>query len=86
MRGISNVVAGHISPAGRRFLTPYFKDLLTNSGAVVAQAPQPVFAGKGADTSSSLHDTKTENLAPVQCECIPANKISLQQLYQLIGI
>jgi len=38
-------------------------------------------------TASTLrHDTRTVNLALVQCNAIPKNKLSLHYLNQLIGI
>jgi len=59
-----------------RNLMQTFEDVLpwycyttkTNSRTVRTQASQPTFAGKGADKSSSLHYTRTMNLARVQCE------------------
>jgi len=60
----------------------------TKSRIVRTQASQRTFAGKGADTSSSLHYTRTVNLARVQCEwsVLSARKLSLQELNQSIGI
>jgi len=35
---------------------------------------------------SLLHDTRTVNLALVQCECLTGKQLSLQELNQLIEI
>jgi len=44
----------------------YCHTLKTNSGKIPIRGSQSTFVGKGAVTSSSLHDTSTLNLARVQ--------------------
>ena len=64
----------------------YCHTIKTNSTTVRTQVWQPTFAGKGADTNSSLNHTRTANLTRMQCECHTGKNLSLYDLNQSIGI